>query len=147
MYEGQLLFGLGRDSKTHEFTDFGGKISYSHDRTPATAALREFHEESLNIIKGLRQRDLGSFIALYDEENFIIFVHLKVDPNEVCHSFHQAYQKFIVEHRHEKWNQPEMCGITWFTIDQMSQLIQQTGFMFERVRRVLAEGWNVRELL
>lgn len=44
---GTLLFGLARDRKYQEITDFGGGVSFKRDKTSYFAAFRELYEESL----------------------------------------------------------------------------------------------------
>src|SRR6185437_730049 len=72
--KGDLWFGLGVDRQSGELTDFGGGVSYKrrHDEHVIAGALREFNEETLNILK-LTMDDVKDCPVLYDNNMLIMF--------------------------------------------------------------------------
>src|SRR5438132_13197355 len=91
--EDQVLFGLGVDSKTGELTDFGGGIKYKLDKDPIGGALREFHEETLNIFSKINRSMIGDCLTLFDERIMIIFVGVNCNSKEACDLYQVAYKK------------------------------------------------------
>jgi len=58
-HQGQALFLVGRDARDHTWSDFGGKCERADKDDPLSTAVREFMEESFNLVldgAGLRRR-------------------------------------------------------------------------------------------
>lgn len=78
---------MGVDSKTGDITDHGGRVKY--DEHPVDAAIREFHEETLDVFHPLDRNDerIKNSFLLYSASTLIMFV--KMDVN-----FHQKQTEF-----------------------------------------------------
>jgi hypothetical protein len=142
--DGAIYFGLGLDARTHDLTDFGGTIHYQHDRDVITGALREFQEETLEIFDPLTLNDIKHCPVIYDNNNLIIFIHLKVDPDLTSKIFNRRYTDVVSSELRET---PEVCGITWLTWEEFQQSIHSHGIMFNRVQRFLARAEDFSYLL
>lgn len=140
--EGTTLFGLGLDSKTHDLTDFAGRVIYKYDGNVINGAMREFHEETLDIFNEVSNEELKTCPVLYDENNLIIFIHIDINPEIVCRKFNNRYQEEVMEK-----NEPEVCGITWLSWEDFQRSIQNKGNMFYRVRRFLNRAGDFGYLL
>jgi hypothetical protein len=92
---GSIYFGLGLDARSHDLTDFGGTVIYKIDRNVINGALREFQEETLEIFEQITYDDIKKFPVIYDENNLIIFVHLNVNPDDICSVFNEKYRRTV----------------------------------------------------
>lgn len=141
--EGAAYFGLGLDSRTHDLTDFGGGVVYTHDKNVINGALREFEEETLQIFETLKHEDIKNCPVVYDNNNLIIFMHLNVDPDEISSRFNEKYKEYIETNKKE----PEVCGITWLTWEEFQESINDDDIMFYRVRKFLNRANDFSYLL
>lgn len=147
-----IYFGLGVDSKTHDLTDFGGGVLYDIDGNAIIGAMREFHEETLEIFDKITPEDIKNCPVLYDEHNLIIFVHIDVNPDEVSKNFNIKYKAIVEENNRLKVENknnidkdkpmhkiyyPEVCAITWLSLKDFQLIIKKEGTLFVRVRRFL----------
>lgn len=155
--DGATFFGLGLDSRTHDLTDFGGGVSYKHDQNVIRGALREFEEETLQIFEKIIPEDIKRCPIIYDDHNLIIFIHLEVNPDDVCSKFNQQYSDIINNNNisrkddHKvsckKIRDPEVCGITWLNWEDFQRIIKRRGIMFSRVQRFLNRAGDFSYLL
>jgi hypothetical protein len=135
-------FGLGLDDRTHDLTDFGGTVNYKYKEDAITGALREFHEETLEIFDAITKEMIQNSAVIYDENNLIIFIHVQVDPDSVCKSFVDKYQSF-----NKKFSPPEVCGITWLSWEEFSRNMKEPGALYPRVQKFLARADDFSYLL
>lgn len=139
---GLVEFGMGLDSESHDLTDFGGSIRYKYDRNVVIGALREFEEETLGIFETITRTDVEQCLVLYDDYNLIIFIHMSVNPNNVCSAFNKKYTKVV-----EDGKNPEVCGITWLKWEEFQNSIKQKEIMFTRVQKFLERADDFSNLL
>ena len=149
--DGAIYFGLGLDSRTHDLTDFGGRIYYPSDKDVVQGALREFREETLDIFETIKREDIMKCPVIYDDNNLIIFVHINIDPNLVCKVFNLKYEQTIsscenaVGRKNKRY--PEVCGITWLSWEEFQHSINSKDIMFSRVRKFLTRANDFSYLL
>jgi len=151
-----VYFGLGLDARTHDLTDFGGGVMYKSDLNPINGALREFREETLNIFEEITNEDIAESIVLYDNRNLIIFIHMDLDPNSVSLAFNNKYASVVQQNadfssrkskRSSGKNDPEVCGITWITWEELQIAINRPGILYTKVQKFLANANNFGQLL
>ena len=135
----EFYFGLGIDNASKEITDFGGGISYKErDKNVILGALREFKEETLNILP-LNYVDVIDSPVIYNNNNLIIFKYVEDDPDLLRHWFLDAYRQSI--------DIPEVCDIIWMNTNELKQCIMTRGKMFFRVQNFLQKSGNFYWLL
>ena len=146
---GTMYFGLGLDSRSHDLTDFGGGVVYKTDYNVIRGALREFEEETLGIFESLSFEDIKHCLVMHDDNNLIIFMHINMNPNIICQEFNNKYQQIIERNNIVFGNKyyPEVCGITWLTLDEFRNSIMDTGIIFTRVRQFLWRADKFTHLL
>ncbi len=160
VYKGATYFGLGLDADSHDLTDFAGSVKYRSDRDVVTGAMREFHEETLNIFEYLPKECISICPTIYDENNLIIFIHLSIHPDEVCEVFNRRHAEIMAtaaihsspdrNSSTPKWSRrkiPEVCGITWLSLEDFQFTIKQPGILFNRVQRFLQRAGDFSFLL
>ena len=136
-----FYFGLGVDTMTKEYTDFGGGISYKDkfDKNVIAGALREFNEETLNIFGDWCYDDVQDSLALYNLSNLIIFKYITVDSyNELTlikNTFLTAYQDMT-----EHGIKPEVCDIEWLTLNELKVQITMRDNLFHRIQFFLQKA-------
>ena len=69
--DGYHYFCLGIDRRHREYTDFGGGVT-KRDRDTLDSALREYHEETLDI-HPIDKRNTGDSFVVYDRNMLILF--------------------------------------------------------------------------
>lgn len=131
---GVVYFGWGMDSKSHDITDFGGRVVYETDKNVIQGALREFTEETLEIFEPLTIEEIQDCPVVYNGKNLIIFIHVKLDPNEVSRVFNKKFIDIISANPEAE---PEVCAIAWLTWGDFQRSISNNGAMFYRVRHFL----------
>lgn len=155
-----LYFGLGIDANTHELTDFGGRADYNVDTNGVMAGLREFHEETLGIFAPLTSDDVAKSLVVSDDRNLIIFAYVPFSPNIISAIFNEQYRKQVdannqIRDRKLIFNDintndlydPEVCGITWLTLDEFQECISTPGKLYSRVQKFLAKAGAFTHLL
>lgn len=140
MVQGRVYFGFGLDTKTHDLTDFGGHVIYGKDINVVDGAIREFEEETLGIFTSFTLEDIKYSPTIYDNKNLIIFLHLKINPEEVCRIFNERFKQHISEI-------PEVCGITWLSWEEFKRSLIRTDVLFSRVRNFLRKAGDFTYLL
>lgn len=108
IYQGERYFLLGFDTKTLELTDFGGGYK-REDGSRVKAALREFHEETLNCFEEIKEEDLQRCIGISDSDNLIIFIPVDESPSDICH----AIEDRVLHYYNETNRIPEIVSATW----------------------------------
>jgi len=160
--DGVVYLGWGLDSRSHDLTDFGGRVEYETDLNAVQGALREFNEETLQIFNLITIKDIERCPVIYDNNNMIIFIHMMIDPDEVDMSFSRKYTEIVTENqkiRSEMKNNgtsnrdirrvldPEVCGTTWLTWEEFQSSILEKGVIFSRVQRFLNRAGDFSYLL
>lgn len=137
IYNNQLYFGLGVDTNSAELTDFGGGVSYkdNRDKNVIYGALREFEEETLGIFGEINYNDYFNCMALYNNNNLIIFKLMDVNPVLVRNLFLHQYDLSIKNNI-----LPEVCDIKWLTSTEFKEIISKRGAMFHRVQNFLQQS-------
>jgi hypothetical protein len=79
---------MGVDSKHGDVTDHGGRVKYNE--SPIDAALREFHEETLDVFQPLDQNDerIKNSFLLYSASTLIMFVRMNTNFEQKKEQFH-----------------------------------------------------------
>ena len=144
LYKGNIYFMIGIDSKTHELTDFAGGIKYKTDRHVLSGAIRELQEETLDMFEPVTYDDVKDCITIYDDKNLVIFMPTSLDPDTVCCEFNNKYREAIEK---KKFEDPEVCGITWLDIDEFSLHIKNPGIIYSRVQSLLLKAGDFLKLL
>ncbi len=146
LYDGSIKFGMGLDSESHDLTDFAGSIRYRHDRNVISGALREFDEETLGIFESITKEDIDQCLVIYDEYNLIIFIHMDIDPNAVCSTFNDKYEKIMNDEK--RVSDPEVCGITWLEWEDFQNSIKQKDKnLWTRLQKFLFRAEDFSNLL
>lgn len=140
-------FGLGLDANYHELTDFGGTMVYKTDSHVVNGALREFMEETLQLFQPITGQDIQECPVIYDQANLVIFIHVNVEPDQVCAKFNTLYQKKLSQPTPAGIKNPEVCAIAWLTWNEFLGSIKNEGNMFFRVRRFLDRAGDFSYLL
>lgn len=133
----QLYFCLGIDAQSHQFTDFGGGISYHKDKNVIEGALREFHEETLNIFNYLNITDFLDCLVLYNTDMLIIFKYINTISNIRSDFLNQVQLHKNVE----------VSDIIWLNLEEFKNVITTRGRMFSRVQNFLQKAGNFYWLL
>lgn len=111
-YKQSLWFGMGVDRRSGDLSDFGG-MKNRKDTDIFETAIREFHEESLEVFGILKKDDLWNCFSVYDKESLIIFVPLKTSPKKSISDF-----KDRVKHK------DEMSGVIWVKQHALIKMIK-----------------------
>jgi hypothetical protein len=159
-YRGTVYMGLGIDANTHELTDFGGGVDYKIDANAIEGGLREFQEETLGIFQPLTPVDVIKSLVVLDDKNLVIFVRVPFAPDIISGAFNTAYSKrvdsnnqirdrkaiFDAINTNELYD-PEMCGITWLTLQEFQVCIHSSSTMYSRVQQLLKRAGDFTHLL
>ena len=132
VYKNKMYFILGKDHKSGNITDFGGGISAKCE-TGITGGLRELSEESLGIFGKITIEEIKNCLAVYDENNLIIFIPIHVD-------IFNKYNEF--SYRVAQIKNPEVSDLTILDKKQFLALINGKSIhgtiMYEKVRNLLS---------
>lgn len=136
-YNDQVYFGIGVDTLSGEYTDFGGGISYKDkkDKNVITGALREYDEETLSIFGIITQEDVQDCTVIYNYQNLILFRYIDVDFRTIHDLFTNEYNKRI-----DTGEIPEVCNIKWVTTKEFKDIIATRGKVFHRVQCFLQQA-------
>ena len=134
-YHQQIYLGLAVDSQTHDLTDFGGQLYYDSDPDCIAGSLREFQEETMGIFAPLTAEHVAPYTSIHDEANIITFLHLAVHPDQVSAAFLNAHS----EHIRKLKKKPEVCGITWLSMDEFTAAVATPGVLYQRLQKVLSQ--------
>lgn len=138
-----LYFGLGLDSRTHDLTDFGGRIIYKIENV-IEGAIREFKEETLGIFEDITYENIKDCPVIYDDKNLIIFVHIDINPNLICLTFNKKYNEIKSK---DSYKHLEICAITWLSLKEFKLVIRKKGTLFSRLQNFLLKANNLFYLL
>ncbi len=144
LYKGNIYFMIGIDSKTHDLTDFAGGIKYKTDRHVLAGAFRELHEETLDMFDPVTYDDVKECITIYDDNNLIIFMPISLDPDTICREFNDKYRE---ARERKKFDEPEVCGVTWLDIDEFVFHINTPGVIYSRIQTLLSKAGDFLKLL
>lgn len=131
-YKKQSWFGFGIDRKSGDFSDFGG-AKIKKDIDIFETALREFHEESLEVFGTLKREDIENCWAVYDKKNLIIFVPLMTSPKKVIKNFKTKVN-----------SDDEMSGIVWVRQHALIDLLKTATpkrTIYSKVKEVMTNEW------
>lgn len=115
------VYGFGIDRKTLEITDFGGGVRYLDrgdnigDGNVILGAIREFREESLDVLGSLGPSDLVDCTSVYNRRLMIILVPVKICPIKSVEEFNK---KIAEESDHE------MSTIFWMHEDLLKRQLE-----------------------
>ena len=149
-HEDEIFFGFGRDSISHELTDFGGTAKYKSttsknlDKDAISAAIREFHEETLFIFEDFPKEELDESLCLYDKNNLVIFIRIDLNPDDISQKFNEKCKKTLEEYNLKV----EVCGITWLSISQFAEALYssnykfKTGILYYRIEKLFKNANN-----
>jgi hypothetical protein len=139
-----IYYGLGIDTLSGEYTDFGGGISYKDkkDKNVIMGALREYKEETLAIFGDLTYDDVKDSTVIYNNHNLILFKYVEVDPSISINMFLIEYNKKLNE-----GEIPEVCDIKWVSTREFKELISTRGKMFYRVQCFLQQAGDFTRFL
>ena len=132
VYDGDYLFGLGKDRKTGELGDFGGWVKYKKREKVVQCALREFSEETLGSFGYYSEVDVGFCPVLYNRKSAILFLHLMFDPVCVSGVFDGLAR-----------GDSEMSSIVWMRYNDIVDCLGNgsvyipAGYLLEKIDRVV----------
>lgn len=130
-YSDIVYLCLGRDSRTHEFSDFGGRSEKGE--FAVDTALREFHEETVNAFR-IDKEDIMDSLCVYDRDSMVIFVRVLENPNTMCTLFNKKV---------ETCKKPEVCGLVWIDFFNLTLCLHSaskgnpSGLIFNRLEMLL----------
>ena len=145
LYNGNIYFMIGIDSKTHELTDFAGTVKYKVDRHVLSGAIRELQEETLEVFEPVTYNDVKECITIYDNNNLVIFMPISLDPDTICREFNERYRETVERKRFN--SEPEVCGITWLDIDEFMFHIKNPGVIYSRIQNLLLKAGDFIKFL
>lgn len=143
-YEDEIYFGLAKDSKTHELTDFGGGIKYKNDGNSIVGALREFNEESLKIFEEISPNEIGNVTVIYGKNDILVFLPIQnLDPIDINSRFETRYS----EHSELYSKEPEVCGIVWVNYNEFWNLVfndNSNHILYSRVKKLISNANDIK---
>jgi len=132
----KLTFIAGIDYESGDITDFAGGVSVKTENG-LIGGLRELTEESLGIFGKINPEEIKNCIAVYDEDNLIIFIPIRIDVSK-------KYQEF--NYRVGLIKQPEVRSLSILTKRQFISLINGGDVggmvMYDKVRNLLSGSRN-----
>ena len=143
MNNGELLFLLGRDSKTLEITDLGGGVK--KNETALSAGIREINEETNKIFGYVLSNPniLTSSIGIVDDRHFLASLFVRVDN-----------RYYNIPDIFKKTN--NICGeiseLLWFTEAEFVKLIYENKThkkMWSRLKKFYKRNYmlDLKEIL
>ncbi len=127
---GQAYFAYAIDRTYKQICNFAGGLKDT-DADVIAGSLREFAEESQGVFGSLTVDQIATSIALYDDEEFCIFVRVNVDADRVRRNFHYLERRVGNE---------EVCDIIWLTTSELQEQIAlgERSVMYDKVRLLLS---------
>ena len=96
LYDNDMNFYFGLDNSNHQYTDFGGGVSYIRNHEDfIDAAIREFNEETLNSICLITRDELKNSYCLLSNYMILFFVKKKIDFSKTIHQFNYNKKQHI----------------------------------------------------
>ena len=141
-YENEVFFFMGMDAKSHQLSDFGGGTKIKSKLNPITEALREFHEETLNIFKKFTVDQIKDNICLFDKENLIILINVNLNIKKTFEKYNDTHKKLISSGVEKE---PEMCSIVIISLDDLKKCFDKKNIIFSPVK-ILLKKLNYLEL-
>lgn len=127
----QLVMGI--DYNTGDISNFAGSIC-AMDKTIIRAAKREFLEESLGVFGKIEDHQLENAVAIYGDDELIIFCRIDYDEAYVNRTFNQ---------RRDASSYSEMNNLVFCTVGQfIDYLAGSSGNppFYTRVRDLIVEA-------
>lgn len=140
--DNEIIFGLGVDTLSKEYTDFGGGISYHKDKNVILGALREFKEESLGIFGEVDFNHVLNSYVIYNNNNLIIFYYINLNPTVINDVFLLNYNQTVKDNI-----VPEVCEIKWMNMTEFKKNIATRGKMFHRVQVFLQQSGELLRMI
>jgi len=140
VYKNNTYFILGIDTKSGDITDFGGGVSFKREDV-ITGGLRELAEESLGIFGIISKDEIKNCLAVYDEDNIIIFIRIDIDINSKYNEFTKRIKCV---------NNPEVKDIKFYRKKDFIDLFEGNfigHIMYDRIRNLLCTAKNKYEFL
>jgi len=140
VYKNKTYFILGIDTKSGDITDFGGGVSFKKENV-LDGGLRELAEESLGIFGKISADEIKNYLAVYDENNLIIFLRLNIDLVAKYHEFRERIKSV---------NNPEVKDLKF--LDKQSFITLCNGgkisntIMYDRIRNLLSVAKDQHKL-
>lgn len=127
---GEVYFAYAIDRQYRQICNFAGGLKES-DPDVIFGALREFAEESQGVFGPLSIEQVSHSIAIYDDDEFNIFLRVGVDADQVRRRFHRLVDMF---------GNPEVTDIIWLTTTELQwQLaLGDNSLIYSRVRSLLS---------
>src|SRR5579863_2519100 len=125
--KGKIYFIFGVDANSKNITDFAGGVAIKTEDS-ITGGLREFCEESLGIFGLITTEEIKKCLAIYDSNNLIMLVPLKLD-------LEKKYQEFLK--RVNRLKNPEVIDLYICDKRQLINLVASKGsehIMYDRIR-------------
>lgn len=133
--DGKVYFLVGIDSKTSEYTDFGGGVKKYE--TALTAGIREFYQESRGIFSKEYynlHNTLGN-ISIYSNTMTITFIPIQTKDMDSVKTFSTS-----------KHTDKELSGVNWIEESSFRQMLNERrkgkGYMWLKVRNFLRNNIN-----
>jgi len=111
-----LIFLMGVDKKFKEITDFGGGYNRKKDKNKVDTALREFKEETLGIFGEITREQIQDSLAIINNKNLIIFLHMPILEKETIQLF---------EEKHKKVKYSEIETLVWLNLEEFENLVNE----------------------
>lgn len=143
---GEYYFGLGIDTLSGEYTDFGGGISYKEksDKNVIMGALREFNEETLGIFGTIDYNEVSDCLVLYNGFNLILFKYITTSMEDIVENFKNQHNINIINY---PTIIPEVSNIVWLNHTEFKNIITKRGMLFHRIQNFLQKAGNFYWLL
>lgn len=124
--------------KNNELTDFGGTVFPWEDSI--SAALREFHEETLGIFGKLHLSQVMDCIVIHNSYNLVLFLRYAIDPILVCRLFSNKITSISPD-------DSELIGIMFFAEREFNRKLHSTKEIYHRLAFFLCEAGDFFKFL
>jgi len=139
--DGELYFLLGQDRQSGDITDLGGGVK-KHESTLA-AAIREFDEESDEILGHLKANDIICSVALLNKQMGVLFVPLHEKWYEDAPLLFEARKRFPRKKSHSEVNH-----LIWFSEAEFSEVVTPKALskkkMWKKLRSFYSQGFGAK---
>ncbi len=135
--EGEIFFLLGQDHQSGDITDLGGGVK-KYESTLA-AALREFEEESDEILGRLNPNDFVCSVALLNDQMGVLFIPLTEKWYTDAPKLFEDRKKFQRKKTHS-----EIDRLIWFNKEDFQRITKPEASaktkMWKRIRKFYHQG-------
>lgn len=166
-HENRILFLVGRDIRDGSFSDFGGKVERFDRGDPVATACREFYEETLGTVTGIKQirarlNDETSIMLpgkTQNQNNYYMFItevpylpHLRSTFLKLtCFLRSKNVQRQLIEKTdleyvdYENLKRVEKRGVFAKTLDSNAEIMTRIGKCTSEMWRDLCESHNAKK--